>query len=322
MSPTGVRSPFANSTKANGAGLFDGAECITPLSPSMINDLERISKLTPDKTLQASEGVSTTVQETFAKAMEEMTVGDNEIMKDVMGTESATAEQQHDPVTQAVLDKVLDNHVAVVEAAATKGNAPGWKKTGKVGGNDCYMRTDLGPGMVGVMGRGRVKATRDEILRAVADADSNIIERQTVELQDTIQVAPGDTVSNVPEGIRLSWVGLQVPMITNRDFSVASSAKADEASSSDPAARDWVVGSVSVDVPSVIPTEARKKYLRGDLLMSGWHVKPLPNTKGEESCGVTFVSVTKMNGTIPSALLKMGCKEGGDLVGKLKKYVE
>jgi len=250
-----------------------------------------------------------------------------------------TAPEQ-DARGQAVMDKMLHTHNDVMELVASKGKAPGWKNTGKVGACEAFQNTSMGDGVVGVMGRGRVKASRNKILEVLTNSPEKVNQRQTIEVMDSVpNVEQGDAVPNVPEGIRYLWTFIQLPLITNRDFSVASWARSDENSADDPDLRDWIVSSVSVDVPDIIPSEARKKYIRGEVLMSGWHIKPLPATpaasesevlspktpsapSSEESCGVTFVSISKMHGTIPSALYKLGSKEGGDLVKALKKAVE
>ena len=65
----------------------------------------------------------------------------------------------------------------------------------------------------------------------------------------------------------------------------------------------------------------KKGFVRAEIVLNGWHIKPLPEKDGRASCGVTFVNITKMHGQIPAALLKMGEKEGGEMVSKLKKKV-
>jgi len=220
------------------------------------------------------------------------------------------------PSEEAIVKAVHENRDRVLEAAAKAKSGTEWKSSGKVKGAECLTHCQTGVGgVVGVMGRGRIMASRDDVLSILTDPNNKVIERQKMEV-----VAAIPMVGEV-EDIRVCWVSLQVPLITNRDFCVATWASAVPGTGSNPDNQEWIAGSVSVYHPIV---EAHhppsKKHVRGELLTSGWHIKPIP---GETlSCGVTFMSMTKMNGKIPSALLKMGAKEGGGFINSLKKIVE
>jgi len=233
-----------------------------------------------------------------------------------MAAEQAAAEEKLQELDSSIIEAVQANHRQVIEAAAQTKGGPDWKKSGKSGSSECFVRNDHGKGgIVGVMGRGKIMAKRERIIEILIDPASNVVERQVVELQGCIgKLGEGADSKEVI----LAWTGLKCPMISNRDFCVAMLTAPVEDTGS-PEEQEWIVGSVSVEHPTV---EARKKYVRGELLFSGWHIKPLPEKEGKSSCGVTFVSRTAMNGSIPSALLQMGNKEGGALVNSLKKKAE
>lgn len=123
----------------------------------------------------------------------------------------------------------------------------------------------------------------------------------------------------------VSWIGCEIPVISNRDFYTASQSRLEPAETAG-AEAEAVWGAVSVGpleaVLGLNLPSARSGYVRGQVITSGWHIKPLPGVGPRASCGVTFVSVSQMNGQIPAMLLKMGNKEAGEMAGRLKKVAE
>lgn len=210
-----------------------------------------------------------------------------------------------------------------------------WRHNARIGGVECLVHQDSGHGgKIGVMGRARIWASREAIVRALMDPSCIIQSRQTMEIVaqlPSLAAVPWDaphaaasskspnlaglSVDGLESQRRLLWVGLQLPLISNRDFCVVQHSNPMIDHATPPEAWSWILGSISVE-DSRVPL--RRKYIRGQTLLSGWLVKPLEHG----CCGVTFVSISKLNGKIPSAVLKMGNKEGGEMVLKLKKVVE
>ena len=109
-----------------------------------------------------------------------------------------------------------------------------------------------------------------------------------------------------------------MPLVSKRDFVVAFSATPVPMDGVLPGSADeeWIVGSVSVRHPGF---PERRGWIRGEIVMNGWHVKPLPAKDGVVSCGVTVVSITSLGGEIASAVLSMAEKEGATLIKALQK---
>ena len=116
----------------------------------------------------------------------------------------------------------------------------------------------------------------------------------------------------------LAWVGTDLPLIKNRDFSTATAAYPEEPGG-DPASSSIVVGTCSISLPELAPE--RKGYLRGEILMQGWHLKPL-QLPGVTATGVHFVSYSKLKGGIPKSVLAMNTKQGGEFAMSLKRLAE
>ena len=86
------------------------------------------------------------------------------------------------------------------------------------------------------------------------------------------------------------------------------------------AEEECVVSSVSVVHPLV---PERKGCVRGQVITSGWHIKPLQSKDGQPCCGVTVLNITDIKAmSISTALLKMGQNAGGWMVTELKKAAE
>jgi hypothetical protein len=86
-----------------------------------------------------------------------------------------------------------------------------------------------------------------------------------------------------------------------------------------------VVSTVSVDLAHLPGASRTEEFVRGVVMTCGWHVKKLPTPPGlagMQSCGVTFVSITRLNGKIPDIVLKSQTKGGGEIAGQLKKVAE
>jgi len=225
---------------------------------------------------------------------------------------------------EPLIQAALRNFSTVVEEAHAKGENANWKPTGKSQGANCFMHTASGQGpQIGVFGRGRVVASRDDIIRAIADP-ANMIVDQTVETVGYVPMNSALTSTERVPGVssdmaELRWVSVRPPLISARDFCVLSWNAPVPEDGVPPEKWEWVSCAVSVTHPMV---GERKKFIRGEVVFNGWHVKPLPPKKGEVSCGVTVMSLTRMGGKLPGALLKMGAKEGGAMLARLKKNVE
>jgi len=234
------------------------------LTPALNADLSRMRSLSAEKDVE---------REARAKAEADAIAQE---------AEHRAAEQRLRELDASIIETMRQNQHNVLEAVAQTKGGPDWKKSGKVGQSDAFVRNDSGTGgIIGVMGRGRVVASRDEIIHALREVDpaKKVVERQTVEEMGMIQGEveecsnEADGVEGVPRHVGLAWVGLACPIITDRDFCVAQLAS--PVPSDLPAEhKEWVVGNVSVEHPAV---DIRKKYVRGELMLSGWHIKPLPD---------------------------------------------
>jgi len=205
------------------------------------------------------------------------------------------------------------NHLQVLNAVQQSKGGKVWLKAGKAGAADCFVHHKNGElGVVSIMGRVKVLASRERILSALADPNSGIQERTIIESLGTI---PCDEEGVVGGRIDLNWIGCDMPVISNRDFCVASIVRLEPHLDESQVQSSAVLGTVSVTIPTC---QNRQHYTRGCLKMSGWHVKPL----GPDACGVTYVSMTKLEAKLPSFALKLGNKKGGESALRLKKLVE
>ena len=126
----------------------------------------------------------------------------------------------------------------------------------------------------------------------------------------------------IDNGVKLVRTSNKLPVITDRDFVAATMPRAEAAVKG---VSDLVVSTVSVDMPHLPMAAVRKQFIRGVVLTCGWHIKKLPSPPGlskQEQCGVTFVSITRLNGDIPGMVLKSQTKGGGEIAANLKKIAE
>ena len=103
-----------------------------------------------------------------------------------------------------------DSRDRVLEAIAAVKRGEEWEKVGKSGGADCFVNPGAqAQGHVGVMGRIKVKAPLETILRIVMDPLNKLEKRQTAEL---IKSFPRKETDSLNE-LSLRRIELQVPLM-------------------------------------------------------------------------------------------------------------
>jgi len=211
--------------------------------------------------------------------------------------------------------------VLLAIAAAKKGEE--WENVGRIGGTDCFVSAVArAQGHLGVMGRGKVMASREAILKLLSDPSVSLDKRQRAELIKPLPLSAAeadDTQDSAKGGgesqASLQWIGLNLPLMTDRDFSVASMARALAGNEG-----EWIVGATSVEHPLV---SERTSFCRGEVLTQGWHIKPLASKSGEPCCGVTVVSVTDLKtSSMASTVLNLGQMAGGQLISQLMRKLK
>lgn len=219
-----------------------------------------------------------------------------------------------DTEQQDILSACLQNEEAVLKAADSY-REDGWVQKKDQKGLLVFTRT--ADGVHGCMGRCKIMSTAENILDAIFDVttykDSKCELLKEISWQG-IEQSTAERSTCVVE-----WVdpGIRVPLITKRDFYVATHS----AMVPLPDGRTFVASSVSIPGPHHDKCLPQKGYVRGQVVCpSGWVIKVL--SEDPPVCGCTWMSLSRPGGKIPNKVVQMGAAWGAKIVLRVKAIAE
>jgi len=210
------------------------------------------------------------------------------------------------PLRNKIMEASKMNQAMVCKEVVAKG--PQWKAQPSEGAAKSFMRNDNpSGGVLGIMGRGTVAGSPDDIAAVLYDPDYEWDEAQNCEVLEQL----GDE-----EDVSLRWIGQAVGDM-DVDYFVVSSAVPVDGSED-----EWFVGSMSVKHPAALKDD---EFTRAEMLMNGWYIKLLKSKSSESStpcCTVTYVSVIKFEDGIPAKVQRWAGGEGARAIEKLNDMLE
>jgi len=218
-----------------------------------------------------------------------------------------------------VSELVKQNHSALIQEMRDFAITPqqNWEEQPKVRGNRTFMHKQNGSdGLLGIMGRGRVMASREEIVRVIYNMTKAAVSIEPFVDLKVLEIIRPNQKTGCPETIACR-MELDAPKI-QCDFCVAISASKVDGPSVPKAEEEWVLGITSIEHESGTP---HGSLTRAKMLLGGWHIKPLRGKSSAASCGVTAVRLIKLKDGPTKAMSDSMKEMGADMILNLQEAV-